>query len=58
MAAIGFRNSYAARHPLTGVLVNLLLLLACALLALGLKLPLVTVEKFYGSSPNGVGRLS
>ena len=47
MAAIGFRNSYAARHPLTGVLVNLLLLLACALLALGLKLPLVTVEKFY-----------
>ncbi len=47
MAAIGFRNSYAVRHPLTGVLVNLLLLLAVALLALGLKLPIVSVEKFY-----------
>lgn len=47
MAALGFKNSYAARHPLTGVLVNLLLLLACALLALGLTLPLITVEKFY-----------
>ncbi|WP_456378404.1 paraquat-inducible protein A [Thiolapillus sp.] len=47
MAAVGFRNSYAARHPLTGVLVNLLLLLAVALLVLGLKLPLLTVEKFY-----------
>lgn len=47
MAAIGFRNSYAVQHPLTGVLVNLTLLLAVALLALGLKLPLVSVEKFY-----------
>jgi paraquat-inducible protein A len=47
MAALGFRNSYAVRHPLTGVLVNMLLLLAAGLLALGLKLPLVSVEKFY-----------
>ncbi len=47
MAVLNLRNSYAARHPLTGVLVNLLLLLACALLALGLKLPLVSVEKFW-----------
>lgn len=47
MAVLGFRNSHAARHPLTGVLVNLLLLLACALLALGLKLPLISVEKFW-----------
>ena len=47
ISGLGFRNSYAARHPLTGVLVNMLLLLAAGLLALGLKLPLVSVEKFY-----------
>jgi paraquat-inducible protein A len=47
VALLNFHNSYATRHPLTGVLVNLLLLLACALLALGLKLPLVSVEKFW-----------
>ncbi len=47
MAALNIRNSYAARHPLRGVLINLLLLLACALLALGLKLPLVSIEKFW-----------
>jgi len=44
---LGFHDSYAARHLLTGVIVNLLLLLAAALLALGLQLPLVSVEKFY-----------
>ncbi len=47
MAVLNFQRSYAARHPLAGVLVNLLLLLAAALLALGLKLPLVSVEKFW-----------
>ncbi len=44
---MSFRNSYAAQHLLSGVLVNLLLLLAAALLAVGLKLPIITIEKFY-----------
>ena len=40
---MGFRNSYARRHP---VLVNLLLILALGLLIAGLRLPLLTLEKF------------
>ena len=42
-----FKNSYAVRHPLTGVVINLLLLLAMALLVIGVKWPIITVEKFY-----------
>ena len=40
-------NSYAARHPLQGVAVNLLLLVALALLIYGLQAPILTLEKFY-----------
>lgn len=47
MVGLRFTDSYAARHPLQGVVVNLLLLLAAALLALGLKLPIITIEKFW-----------
>jgi paraquat-inducible protein A len=44
---MGFRNSYARRHPVQGVLVNLLLILALGLLIAGLRLPLLTLEKFW-----------
>jgi paraquat-inducible protein A len=37
----------AATHPYRGVAVNLLLLVALLLLALGVTLPLLTVERFY-----------
>jgi len=44
---MGFRNSYAFRHPMQGLLVNLLLLLALGLLVIGLISPILTLEKFY-----------
>ena len=44
---MGLRNSYAWRHPRQGIVVNLLLLLALGLLIAGLRLPLMTLEKFY-----------
>jgi paraquat-inducible protein A len=44
---MSIRNSYARRHPRQGILVNLLLVLALGLLVAGLKLPLLTLEKFY-----------
>jgi len=44
---MGLRNSYAWRHPGQGIVVNLLLLLALGLLIAGLRLPLMTLEKFY-----------
>ena len=40
-------NSSARRHPLQGLCVNLLLLLALGLLVAGLRLPVLTLEKFY-----------
>ncbi|BAO44096.1 paraquat-inducible protein A [Thiolapillus brandeum] len=60
MAFLNIRNSYAARHPLRGVLVNLLLLLACAFLILGLKLPLVSIEKlwFFGNTVSLLSAIS
>ena len=44
---MSFVNSYAFRHPLRGILVNLLLLLALVLLFYGLQAPILTLEKFY-----------
>ncbi len=44
---MGLRDSYATRHPLQGWLVNLLLLTALLLLVVGLRAPLLTLEKFY-----------
>ncbi len=44
---MGFRNSYAHRHPAQGLVVNLLLVAALVLLIEGLRLPLLTVEKFW-----------
>lgn len=44
---MAWRNSYAARHPARGLVVNLLLLLATGLLLLGLYAPILTLEKFY-----------
>ena len=44
---MGFRNSYARRHPLQGILINLLLLAALGLLIAGVQLPLLTLEKFW-----------
>jgi paraquat-inducible protein A len=44
---MAFLNSYAARHPGRGVVVNLLLLVALALLLYGLQAPILTLEKFY-----------
>jgi len=44
---MGFRNSYAFRHPLQGIAVNLLLLSALGLLLYGLQAPILTLEKFY-----------
>ncbi len=44
---MGFRDSHAAHHPLQGVVVNLLLAAALGLLVAGLRLPLITLEKFY-----------
>lgn len=51
------RNSYAVRHPLRGVVVNLLLLGALGLLVYGLRAPILTLEKFYFFS-NTVSLLS
>ena len=50
-------DSYAARHPLAGVAVNLLLLAALLLLGYGLQAPILTLEKFYLFS-NSVSLLS
>jgi paraquat-inducible protein A len=44
---MSLRSSYAARHPVVGIGVNLLLLSALALLVLGLTAPILTLEKFY-----------
>lgn len=44
---MSFRDSHAVHHPVQGVLVNLLLLAALGLLIAGLRLPLITLEKFY-----------
>ena len=44
---MGLRNSYAARHPLLGVLVNVLLIAALLLLIYGLHTPILSLQKFY-----------
>lgn len=44
---MAFSNSYAVRHPLRGVAVNLLLIAALTLLVYGLLAPILTLEKFY-----------
>ncbi len=44
---MGFRDSHAAHHPVQGVVVNLLLIVALGLLLKGLDTPLLTVEQFY-----------
>lgn len=44
---MAWRDSHAARQPLRGAAVNLLLVLAIALLLLGLYAPILTLEKFY-----------
>jgi len=44
---VSIRDSAARRHPLEGLLVNLLLVLALGLLIVGLRLPVLTLEKFY-----------
>lgn len=44
---MGFRNSYAYRHPMQGVLLNLLLLAALGLLLYGLQAPILSLQKFY-----------
>jgi len=44
---MSIRNSYAFQHPLRGILVNLLLLTALALLIYGLRAPILTLQKFY-----------
>ncbi len=54
---MGITNSYAFRHPLRGVIVNVLLLCAMALLLYGLQAPILTLEKFYFFS-NTVSLLS
>ena len=54
---MAFRNSYAARHPLQGLGINLLLLAALGLLVYGLQAPILTLEKFYFFS-NTVSLLS
>jgi paraquat-inducible protein A len=54
---MGLTNSYAFRHPLRGIAVNLLLLAALALLFYGLQAPILTLEKFYFFS-NSVSLLS
>jgi len=54
---MGFSDSYAYRHPWRGVIVNLLLIGALALLFYGLQAPILTLEKFYVFS-NTVSLLS
>lgn len=54
---MAFSNSYAFRHPVRGVLINLLLLVALGLLFYGLHAPILTLEKFYFFS-NTVSLLS
>ena len=54
---MGLTNSYAVRHPLRGIVVNLLLMVALALLFYGLQAPILTLEKFYVFS-NTVSLLS
>lgn len=54
---MGLSNSYAFRHPIRGLIVNLLLLCAAALLFYGLQAPILTLEKFYFFS-NTVSLLS
>jgi paraquat-inducible protein A len=54
---MSFTNSYAFRRPLYGLLINLLLVIAAALLFFGLQAPILTLEKFYFFS-NTVSLLS
>ena len=44
---MSFDDSESARHPLHGLVVNLLLLAAIGLLVWGLHAPILTLEKFY-----------
>ena len=44
---MALHNSYAVRHPMRGMVVNLLLLGAMALLLYGINAPILTLEKFY-----------
>jgi paraquat-inducible protein A len=44
---VSFANSYSFRHPLAGLLINLGLLAALGLLALGVWTPVITVERLY-----------
>ena len=44
---MSLQDSYASRHRLVGVAVNLLLLAALILLIIGLQAPILTLEKFY-----------
>jgi len=54
---MSFRNSYAFRRPIQGILVNLALLGSLGLLFYGLQAPILTLEKFYFFS-NTVSLLS
>jgi len=54
---MAFRDSYAIRHPLRGLAINLLLVCALGLLIFGLQAPILTLEKFYVFS-NTVSLLS
>ena len=54
---MAFLNSYAARHPRRGIDINLLMIVALALLVYGLQAPILTLEKFYVFS-NTVSLLS
>lgn len=44
---MNIRQSYAFRFPETGIVINLLLLLAMGLLFIGLTAPILTLEKFH-----------
>ncbi len=54
---MAFHDSYAVRHPLRGVAINVLLVCTLGLLAYGLQAPILTLEKFYVFS-NTVSLLS
>ena len=54
---MAFHDSYAVRHPLRGVVINVLLVCTLGLLVYGLQAPILTLEKFYVFS-NTVSLLS
>jgi len=54
---MSLQHSYAFRHPVQGLLINVLLIATLALLAYGLYAPILTLEKFYFFS-NTVSLLS